>query len=117
MNVSFIFGSGRLRRIQLWFYEGASESDAKDSIARAIAYLTRVGGAVTVGALPGVEITADRIMSMLADAHPAPRQAAQFDLATPASAQPEAWFARVGKVQPAPGQYGYLVFVFADPRP
>jgi ketosteroid isomerase-like protein len=116
MNISFVFGSGRLRRIQLWFYEGASESGAKDAIARAIDYLKRVGGTVSVGGQPGIEITPDRIMTMLSGAHPEPGRAMQFDLSTPATSQPEAWFARVGKVQMTPQESGYLVFVFADPR-
>jgi ketosteroid isomerase-like protein len=116
MNVSFVFASGRLRRIQLWFYEGGSEASAKDAVARVIDYLQRAAGAVSIGALPGVEITADRVMGMLSSAHPEPGRATQFDLSTAASAQPEMWFARVGKVQATAQQTGYLVLLFADPR-
>jgi hypothetical protein len=54
---------------------------------------------------------------MLSGAQPAPGRAIQFDLATPATSQPETWFARVARVQSANQQTAYLVFLFADPRP
>ena len=116
MNVSFVFGAGGLRRIQLWFYQGPSEAEAKDAVARVIDFFRRTAGGVVVGALFGVEITADRVMGMLSDAHPDVGRIAQFDLSTPASARPEMWFACVGKIQSPAQQVGYLVLLFADPR-
>jgi ketosteroid isomerase-like protein len=117
MNISFIFASGRLRRIQLWPYEGSSEAGAREAIARSIDYLQRTAGGVSAAGLPGVVITADVVMDMLSGAHPEAGRPVQFDLSTPATSQPEIWFARIVKAQLSPQQIGYLVFLFADPRP
>jgi hypothetical protein len=108
MNISFIFASDRLRRVQLWLYEGVSEADAKDAVGRAIEFLKRTAGGVSVGAMPGVEITTDRVMSTL---NSGSTPVVQFDLSTPATSNPVVWF---GRVVHHPG--GYFVFLLADPR-
>jgi len=113
INISFLFTAGRLRRIQFWFYEGTSEANAKDAIARAIDYLRRTAGNVSMAVSPGTEVTADRVMEVLSRMPPGPQGAAQFDLSTPAGPQPEVWFARVVRQQ----QLAYFgVFLFADAR-
>ncbi len=116
MNISFLFASGRLRRLQLWFYEGGSEANAKDAVTRVLDFLTRTTGGVSTRALAAGEITSDRIMDVLSAAHPTPTSPFQVDLTTPAGSQLEVWFARVAKVQTPAGQTGYFVLLFADPR-
>jgi ketosteroid isomerase-like protein len=111
MNISFLFNGGRLRRIQLWLYEGTSEANAKEALARAIDYLRRTAGGVSMAVAPG-EVTPDRVMEVLNQMPLQANGAAQFDLSTPAGPQPEVWFGRVVRRQP-----GYVfVFLFADQR-
>jgi ketosteroid isomerase-like protein len=116
-NISFVFANSRLRRIQLWMYEGSSETDARDAIGRVIDHLKRVAGGVVVGGQPNVEVTAERVMGMLGGSSPEPGRSIQFDLSTPATSQPETWFARVVKFRSPVQQLGYLVLLLVDPRP
>jgi ketosteroid isomerase-like protein len=110
MNISFLFAGDRLRRIQLWFYEGTSEHEAHEAVARAVDFLQRTAGGVAIGALPGVKVTPDVVMTMLKSA-PSSGQLVHFEICTPAGPQPEVWFSRVGR-----HQHGYMVMLFADAR-
>jgi ketosteroid isomerase-like protein len=110
-NISFLFNGGQLRRIQFWLYEGTSEANAKEAAARAIDYLRRTAGGVSMVVAPG-EVTPDRVMEVLNQMPLQANGAAQFDLSTPAGPQPEVWFGRVAR-----RQTGYFfVFLFADAR-
>jgi ketosteroid isomerase-like protein len=111
MNISFQFNAGRLRRIQFWLYEGGSEAGATEAIGRAIDYLRRTAGGVTMAVAPGTDVTADHVMEVLKLMPTGPNGAAQFDLSTPAGSQPEVWFGRVVRQQ-----RGYFVFLLADAR-
>ena len=111
MNISFLFGAGRLRRIQLWFYEGKSTTDARDAVSRAIAQLRQTAGGVSVAVVPGREVTPELVMDLLRSGAAAAQGAVQFAIATPAGPQPEMWFARVARRQDA-----YYVMLFVDPR-
>lgn len=109
INISFLFNAGQLRRIQLWLYEGNSDDGAKEAIGGAIDFLRKTGGGVSIGAQPGVEVTAEGVMAVLKSGT---GNITQFDLSTPAGSQPEVWFGRVARLQ----QNGYFVFLFVDPR-
>jgi ketosteroid isomerase-like protein len=108
MNVSFLFNADRLRRVQLWFYEGASEVDAKQAVGRVLDYLQRTAGSVTLKASPGT-VTADRVMELLQRAPVQPGSLAHVEILTPSGTRPETWFSRVGR-----HQGGYMVMLFAD---
>ena len=111
MNISFIFGDEGLRRIQLWFYEGESESDAREAVGRAIEYLQRVADSVYMPALPDLAVTPDRIITVLNRLSLQPGYFTQFELATTPGLRPEVWSSRVAR-----HQFGYAVMLFADPR-
>lgn len=111
MNVSFLFTADRLRRIQLWFYEGTSEPDAREAVSRVLDYLQRTAGGVTVAALPGVKVTPDDVMRTVNSTPVQPGRIAQLEISTPSGPQSEVWFSRVGR-----HQHGYMVMLFADPR-
>jgi hypothetical protein len=108
MNISFLFGANGLRRIQLWLYEGGSESEATEAVGHAIEYLKRTSGGVSIGGLPQAEVTADAVMKML------PQHVttgiAQVAVSSRATSNPETWFARIGR-----HQFGFLVMLFVDP--
>ena len=108
MNISFLFGGDRLRRIQLWYYEGESEAEARGAVGKVLEYLNRVGGGVTSNTLPAGEVTAGRVMEMLAGPPPAGRFA-QVEISAN-NPQTEVWFSRIGRTP-----YGYGVMLFADP--
>ena len=108
INISFLFNNNRLRRIQLWLYEGGSEADAKKAVAFAIEFLRRTAGGVSIGGLPRADVTDDLVMGMLKSGG---GSVTHFDLSTPAGPQPEAWFGRVAR-HPA----GYFVFLLVDAR-
>jgi ketosteroid isomerase-like protein len=111
MNISFLFAADRLRRIQLWVYEGESEREARAAVARVLDYLRQTAGGVAIGALPGMEVTPDGVLAMLNSASPRAGQMVHFEICTPAGPQPEVWFSRVGR-----HQHGYMVLLFADSR-
>jgi hypothetical protein len=112
MNISFIFAGPALRRIQLWFYEGRSEKDAKKATDAALAYLTREAGAVHTYELPsGTEPTTDEIFKALKKMNVPPNQPAIVQLVTQSSARPEQLHSRV--VRTPDDSYGVYVFVSA----
>ena len=43
MTISFIFAGGSLSRIQLWYYEGSSEAEARQATDAMLEYLSRHG--------------------------------------------------------------------------
>jgi hypothetical protein len=110
MNISFIFGDEGLRRIQLWFYEGESESEAREAVGRVIEYLERGAGGVHMPALPGKTVTPDGIIAVLNRSSLQPGYFTQVELSTAPGSQPEVWFSRVAR-----HQFGYAVMLFADP--
>ena len=110
MNISFIFGSDRLRRIHLWFYEGESESEAREAASAVIDFLQRVAGGVVLPGQPGEEVTPTVVMQMMNSINPA--TLASFHLNTPSNTQPVVWFAKMARYPPR----GYFVFLFAEPR-
>jgi hypothetical protein len=111
MNISFLFASDQLKRIQLWFYNGESEKEAKEAIEAVIDHLEKVAGGARIGALPEVEVTADVVAGILKDAPARNGGVTQVEISTPASSGTETWFARVGR-----HQFGYAVMLFAEPR-
>ena len=110
MNISFIFDADRLRRIQLWYYEGEAEGDARAAVGRVLEFLERTAGPVTLRSRPGVPVTVGSVMSAMAAAVPNRRGVAGVELCTAPGPQSEVWFSRVGR---HPG--GYMVMLFADP--
>ncbi len=110
MNISFLFRADQLNRIQLWFYNGDSEQEAKEAIGAVINYLKRVAGGAHIGALPGLEVTTEAIADILKGPVP-PGRIAQVEISSPTNSRPEVWFARVGR-----HELGYMVMLFADPR-
>ena len=108
MNISFLFTAERLRRVQLWFYEGASEADAREAVGRVLDYLQRTAGSVTLRALPGA-VTAGRVMEVLQRAPVQSGSLAHVEILTPSGPRPETWFSRVGR-----HSGGYMVMLFAD---
>jgi hypothetical protein len=112
INISFIFAGPALRRIQLWFYEGRSEKDAKTATDAALAYLTREAGAVHSYELAaGTEPTTEEIFKALKKMTVPPNQAATVQLVTQSSARPEQFHSRVARMPD--DSYGVYVFVSA----
>ncbi len=112
MNISFIFAGPALRRIQLWFYEGRSEKDAKKATDAAVAYLTREAGAVHSYELPaGAETSAEEIFKALKKMTVPPNQPVFVQLVTQSTARPEQLHARVARMPD--DSYGVYVFVSA----
>jgi len=111
MNISFLFGTNGLRRIQLWFYSGGeSDIDATEAVGRVIEYLERTSGGVSIGGLPELKVTPEAVVQMLRAPVPAGR-IAQVEISSRAGSGPEKWFARVAR-----HQFGFSVMLFADPR-
>jgi ketosteroid isomerase-like protein len=111
INISFLFTTDRLRRVQLWIYEGPSAEDAEQAVARVLGYLERVAGGVTIRTRPDMSVTPATVMKMLSSAPPQANGIAQVEIVTASGTQPEAWFAKVGH-----HQLGYMVMLFADAR-
>lgn len=109
MNISFIFAGERLRRIQLWYYEGESSVEARDAIGRILTFLQRTTGGATISARPDVPLTGEGIVGALNSAGaPVGRQIVQFEITTPSEGS-MVWFSRVGR-----HEHGYLVMLFAE---
>ena len=110
MNISLIFAGDRLRRIQLWYYEGESSVEAREAVGRILAFLQRTTGGATITARPDIPVTADGVISAINGAPP-PRagQIVQLEICGPSGGRPEVWFARVGR-----HEHGYLVMLFAE---
>jgi ketosteroid isomerase-like protein len=111
INISFLFTADRLRRVQLWMYEGQSADDAEQAVARVLGYLERIAGGVTVRTLPDMSVTPAAVMKLLSSAPPQANGIAQVEIVTAPGTQPEAWSAKVGH-----HQRGYMVMLFADAR-
>ena len=109
MNISFIFAGDRLRRIQLWIYEGESETDTRAAVTRVLDYLERKAGGVTIAALPGSKATAEAVMNLLNSTPVRPGSIAQVMILADPSAS-EKWFSKIGRHQD-----GYMVMLFAEP--
>jgi len=111
MNISFLFGGDRLRRIQLWYYEGESRADAQDAVARIFAFFKRTAGGVTITDRPDLPTNEGAVLDAL-DRHPGLRsgQLLHVEICGPTSNGAERWFARVGR-----HQYGYGVMLFVEP--
>jgi hypothetical protein len=110
MNISFIFAGDSLRRIQLWYYDGESEQDARAAVGRVLSFLQRTAGTLVLSSRPGAPVTTDSVMSAIAAAPADSRGVMQVELGTATRPQSESWFSRIGR---HPG--GYLVMLFADP--
>jgi ketosteroid isomerase-like protein len=109
MNISFLFGGERLRRIQLWYYEGESSVEAREAIGRVLGFLQRTTGGATLTARPDVPVTAEGIIGALNSASPSlERQIVQLEISAPSDGT-TVWFARVGR-----HEHGYLVMLFAE---
>lgn len=111
MNISFLFAGDELKRIQLWFYNGQSEEEARGALGAVIGHLNKVAGGSRINGLPEVAVTPDAVMSVVNSAQARPGGVIQVEISTPTTSDPEAWFARVGR-----HQFGYAVMLFADPR-
>jgi ketosteroid isomerase-like protein len=111
MNISFLFAGDELKRIQLWFYNGESEQEAKAAIGAVIEHLQKVAGGSRINGLPEIEVTPDAVMNVVNSAQVRPGGVIQVEISTPTTSDAEAWFARVGR-----HQFGYAVMLFADPR-
>lgn len=111
INISFLFTADRLRRIQLWMYEGESTEDAEQAVGRVLGYLERMAGSVTVRTLPDMSVTPAAVMKMLSSAPPQANGIAQVEIVTAPGTQPEVWSAKVGH-----HPRGYMVLLFADAR-
>jgi hypothetical protein len=110
MNISFLFTADHLRRIQLWFYEGPSATEAAEAIGRVLAYLQQKGGRAVIEG-PGIEASPEVVLELVNRAPLAANGIAHVEVSTPRGTQPEVWFARIGR-----HRFGYMVMLFADPR-
>jgi hypothetical protein len=109
MNISLLFGGEGLRRIQLWYYEGESNVEAREAIGRVVGFLQRTTGGATLTARPDVPVTAEGIIGALDSASPSlDRQIVQLEISAPSDGT-TVWFARVGR-----HEHGYLVMLFAE---
>jgi ketosteroid isomerase-like protein len=112
MNVSFLFTGDTLRRVQLWYYEGTSEKDAKKAIDGVVEYLTREAGAVHSYELPaGAAVETDEIIKAVKKQSPPPGQPASVQLVTASTQKPEQLHARVLR-----GGETYMVLMFVSAR-
>jgi hypothetical protein len=109
MSVSFQFKADRLSRIQLWYYEGDSDQQAREAVTRVLDFLQRTAGSITVRSRPDVPPTTDGVMDVMHSVRPAPGQIVQIEICTPSRPPSEIWFSRIGR-----HAYGYLVMLFAD---
>ena len=98
MNISFIFAGDRLRRIQLWVYEGTSEPHTREAVARVLAYLERKTGGIAIAAFPDRTPTPEGVMDLLNNTPVRPGTIAQIVISTQASGS-EKWFAKIGRHQ------------------
>jgi len=109
MNISFIFGGERLRRIQLWYYEGESSSDAGAAVADVLDFLRRTAGSLTITSRPTLPATAEAVLHVINSAPtPQPREIVHVEICGPRG-ESDYWFARVGR-----HAHGYMVMLFAE---
>ena len=116
INISFIFTSNALRRIQLWLYEGDSERDARKATDVAIEFMKRTAGEVHMyGLPPATEINGEAIVRAVKKDQVQAGRSVIAELQTPSSASPEKWFARVTRT-PTPAGDWLGVFLFVEAR-
>ncbi len=116
INISFIFATNALRRIQLWLYEGDSEKDARKATDFVIDFLKRTaGGAHMYGLAPNVQVNGDNILKALKDQQAPAGRGVMTEVQTPSGDSPEKWFARISRMQTPNGDW-YGVMLFVDPR-
>jgi ketosteroid isomerase-like protein len=112
MNVSFLFRGDALWRVQLWYYEGTSENDAKKAAEAVLEYLKREAGTVHSYELPAdAAVNADEIVKVLKKQSPGPGQPVGVQLVTEATPKPEQLHARVVR-----GGETYMVLMFVSAR-
>jgi len=110
MNISFLFAADRLRRIQLWFYEGPSAIAATEAVGRVLAYLRhKADGLVINGSR--IEISPEAVIDMVNRTPLSADGLAGMEISTPSTRHPEVWFSRVGRHLD-----GYMVMLFAEAR-
>jgi ketosteroid isomerase-like protein len=109
MNISFIFGGEHLRRIQLWYYEGESATEASAALAQLLEFMRRTAGSLSVTARPDLPATAEAVLGALGKGPtPRAREIVHVEICGPRNGSVY-WFARVGR-----HAYGYAVMLFAD---
>ena len=108
INISFIFNANSLHRIQLWIYEGDSESEAREGVNRVIEYLARRAGPATITGLPGTEVTAEAVMQLL-NSRPVRLGTINHVVLATGQSAPEKWYSKIGR-----HQFGYGVMLFAE---
>jgi len=109
MNVSFAFTGDALSRIQLWFYEGPSESAARQATAEMLAFVSK-RGRIRSNELKGAEPTPDAIFKSLRERN-TDAQGARVQVLLPPTTTPPFVHASVTHVVT-----GYYVFVFFTDR-
>ena len=114
MNISFLFGSDGLRRIQLWWYEGTDRQQALATIGTLNEYLAQHYGGVRHVDLPAdVPMTPVALLSAAVDAAAAsPRRQAQVRWASLEPPAERQLYASVGV-----GAGAYMVFLFHSVPP
>ena len=110
MNISFLFAGDRLRRIQLWFYEGPSATEATEAVGRILAYLQHKAGGVVING-SRTDVSPAAVIDMVNRTPLSADGLAGIQISTPSCPDPEVWFSRVGR-----HRYGYMVMLFADAR-
>jgi hypothetical protein len=115
MNISFIFASNALRRIQLWVYEGDSEKDARKAVDFGIDFLKRTaGGAHMYGMGQNTEVNGEAIINALRKEQVLAGRGVMAELQTPSSDSPEKWFSRISRnLMPQGDWFGVFLFVEA----
>lgn len=116
INISFIFTSNLLRRIQLWIYEGESEKDARKAADFGIEFLKRTaGGAHMYGLGPDRVVDGESIVKALKNGQATGGRGVIAELQTPSSDSLERWFSRVTRT-PTPNGDWFGVFLFVEAR-
>lgn len=105
INISFVFKGDGLSRIQLWFYEGPSESAAREATGEMLDFMAK-RGPIRSDELKGARPTADAIFRTLRERN-VDRQGARVQVLLPATTTPPFVHASVTRVQT-----GYYVFAF-----
>ncbi len=116
INISFIFTSNALQRIQLWVYEGESEKEARKATDFGIDFLKRTAGGVHMyGLEKGGEINGEAIIKTLKKEQVPAGRGVMAELQTPSSDSLEKWFSRISRRPMGDGDW-YGVFLFIEAR-
>jgi hypothetical protein len=105
MNISFVFKGDALSRIQLWFYEGPTESAARKATDEMLDFMAK-RGPIRSDELKGTRPTVDAIFRTLLQRN-VDRQGARVQVLLPATTTPPFVHASVTRVLT-----GYYVFAF-----